>query len=115
MFVFGRVHRGYRPPPGIGPFPNTDLDSLLFLQQIADLMPEVTPKNPPIYPGRRFASREYALGLSLRDSVASDVLAYMINDASCVSVHQNNSINRELAQKAFAMADAFLEERNRDV
>lgn len=89
-------------------------DSLLFLQQRADFMPEVAPKNPPVYPGRRFESREYSLGLSLRDQVACDVLAYMINDASCVSVHPVNSINRELAQKAFAMADAFLEERNRN-
>lgn len=78
-------------------------------------MSEVTPENPPVNPGRRFESREYSLGITLRDQVACDVLAYMINDASCVSVHKNNSINRELSQKAFAMADAFLEERNRNV
>lgn len=103
------------PGHGIRPksFPNTDYEPYETL--LKDPMPEVTPENPPVYPGRRFESRAYSLGLTLRDQVATDVLAYMISGSDDVGVQADSGGNRTLAMKAFAMADAFMEERNRNV
>lgn len=101
----------HTPVPQGGPYPNTDLEPYETMLETN----EVTPQNPPVYPGRRFQSRGYSLGLTLRDQVANDVLAYLITDESSVDPHQSGGRNRTLAMKAFAMADAFLEERNRNV